>query len=135
MRRNEARNLIPEDQIGEKAMQEKASTTEANIANIQLDVREFRTDMKAANEAIADVKVTVAVMDGKINALSTKVDALDARVGSLESKFDRFGEKFDENRKDIISLRSMVKAIIWLLTAGLGSLIALATLAKTLRWI
>ena len=66
MRRNEARNLIPEDQIGEKAMQEKASTTEANIANIQLDVREFRTDMKAAKEAIADVKVTVVVVDGEV---------------------------------------------------------------------
>ena len=200
MRRNEARNLIPEDQIDEKAMEERVSKTEADIAKIELGMREFSADLKAANEAIVEVKIAVGAVDGKISALNMKVDAraeavdarfdaldakidahaqtadarfdamnvkfdahakavdarldamntkldahaktvevkfgaLDTRVGSLESKVDEMGAKLDESNKSIHSLEGMQKAIVWLLTGGFGSLIALATLAKMFRWI
>jgi len=71
----------------------------------------------------------------RFDAVGTRIGALDARVGSLESKVDKIGAKLDESHESINSLQSMQKAIIWLLTAGFGSLIALATLAKTLHWI
>jgi len=41
----------------------------------------------------------------------------------------------DESQKSINSLQSMQNAIIWLLTGGFGSSIALARLAKALHWI
>ena len=74
MRRNEAHNLILQDQIDESAMEERVARIEADVKNIQLDMREFRTDMKAANEATTELKVAVATIDGKINSLSQKVD-------------------------------------------------------------
>lgn len=164
MRRNEARNLIPEDQTDENAMEQKASRTEADIAKIELGMSEFRGDMKAANEAIVDVKIAVGAIDGKISALNTKIDAqaevvdarfkavdfrfdatdakIDALAGNVDARFDamdkRVGSlesKFDKMSEDIHSLKGMNKAVIWLLTAGFGGLIAFATLAKMLHWI
>ena len=48
----------------------------SDIANIQVDMRELRGGMKAANDSIAGLK-------GAISALDAKVDA---RISGLETK-------------------------------------------------
>ena len=62
MRRNEAAQVILTDQVDETFMEARIARIESDVAhmksdisNIQLDVRELRGDMKAANDAIADV--------------------------------------------------------------------------------
>src|SRR5690348_2145916 len=46
MRRNEAHNLIPQDQIDGSPMEARVAKIESDVAKIQVDVRELRTDMK-----------------------------------------------------------------------------------------
>jgi chromosome segregation ATPase len=96
MRRNEARALTFEDPPDEKPLEVRVSKVESDIATIQVDIRELRGDMKAANESIADLKAAVATVDGKVNALSDKMDGkfdalnakLDANVAALNKKID-----------------------------------------------
>ena len=73
-------------------MEARVSKIDSDIAAIQLDVREFRTDMKAAYESIAYLRTAVATIDGKINALGEKVEAgaraTDAKLTALNDKLD-----------------------------------------------
>jgi chromosome segregation ATPase len=121
MRRNEAHNLILQDQIDESAMEERVARIEADVKNIQLDMREFRTDMKAANEATMELKVAVATIDGKINSLSQKIDAqiaalvqrMDARFAALVAKLDTRADAADVKLLDtkLSSLGSRVDGL------------------------
>jgi hypothetical protein len=97
MRRNEAYNVIPREQIDENPMEARVARIESDVASIQnglarieLDIRKLRDGQVAANDAIAQVNVAVAVVDGKVNTLGAKVDALDAKVdakiNALEAK-------------------------------------------------
>jgi predicted nucleic acid-binding Zn-ribbon protein len=61
MRRNEARQLTPEDQITESA-----KPMEDRITRIEADVAELRKDMKAANQAISEVKGDVRALRGEV---------------------------------------------------------------------
>ena len=92
MRGNEAHHLIPRDQLDENAMENRVARIETDIANIQLDIREFRKGAQAANEAIADVRNAVAVLDGKVNTLAA---TLTAKVGELSAKLDAKSEATD----------------------------------------
>ncbi len=67
-------NPFREDPPDENPMEARVSKVESDIAAMQVDIREIRGDMKAANESIADLKAAVATVDGKINALDVKID-------------------------------------------------------------
>jgi len=77
-------------------MEDRLPKVESDIATMQLDIRELRGDMKAANEGIADLRTSVATLDGKVNSLSIKLDAnvqalnekIDVHVDSLHEKID-----------------------------------------------
>ena len=75
MRGSKALNLIPADQIDERSMQPQSAKVDSATADIKLDIRELRADVKAANESISDLRSAIATMDGKINALNARVDA------------------------------------------------------------
>ena len=82
MRRNEAHNLIPHDQIAENP-----KPMEARLTRIESDVAELRKDMKTANEAIAEVKGAVKALDAKFEGQFTALRAeIRATSSSLESR-------------------------------------------------
>jgi hypothetical protein len=62
------------------------------LATIEADVTELRKDMKAANEAVADVKNAVTAVEGKVTALEARFDgrfsAVDARFSELDARMD-----------------------------------------------
>ena len=92
MRRSEAHNLVPQYPIDQDAMEARVARIETDIANIQLDIREFRKGAQAANEATADIRHAVAVLDGKVNTLAA---TLTAKVGELSAKLDAKAEATD----------------------------------------
>lgn len=57
------------------------------LAIVQVDLRELRTDLRhgldAANEAIAEVKSTAAVLDGEVTTLKAEVRA---DLAAMEAK-------------------------------------------------
>jgi hypothetical protein len=82
MRRNEARQLIPEDQITESP-----KPMEDRLTRIETDVAELRKDMKAANEAIAEVKGTVTALRGEFNGRFIALEAeIRGSVGTLRAE-------------------------------------------------
>jgi hypothetical protein len=83
MHGSETHNPIHQNQKGESTMEARVAAAEANIEHIQLDVREFRSDMKAANAVIGDVRIAVARIDGRIDTLRAIVDALKGEVEAL----------------------------------------------------
>src|SRR5690242_3933562 len=96
MRRNEAHQLILQDQVDGSSMEARVARIESDVAKIQVGVRELRTDMKAANESIADLRVAVATVDGKVDALGERLDGkIDALGERLDGKIDALGKRLD----------------------------------------
>lgn len=139
MRRNEARSLMPEDQIDGSSMEARIARIESDVAhirsdvsNLQIDVRDIRKDMKAANDAIAELKGGLHAVRIAIDALSASVDqtitalgaSTDARfqalLTSIDAKFDAFGASMDAK---INALES--KLIRWFVGTAI-TLVALA---------
>ena len=151
MRRNEAFK-IPEDQVDEPSMEIQVGKTESDVASLKVDVREFRADMKAANESIAEIKTAVAIVDGKIDTVgaelngkiaalsaetSGKFDALNAKVegntkdiAKLDAKVSKLDERVIGACDNIADLKAMLKAVLCAMGIGL-----LGAIGKTFSWI
>ncbi len=56
MRGNEAHTLTLQDQIDGRPMEVRVARIESDVAKIQVDGRELRIDLKAANESIVDLE-------------------------------------------------------------------------------
>jgi len=95
-----------------------------DMANVQLVMREFRTDMKAANRAIANVKNAVGVPNTKAGA-----DA------EMDTSFREMRENIAVMRKDIASIKGLQKATLWLLAIALPVFAVGAAIAKALHWL
>ncbi|MEJ0040449.1 MAG: hypothetical protein WDO68_31245 [Gammaproteobacteria bacterium] len=79
-------------------MEARIAKIESDVAKIQVDVCELHTEVKAANESIADLRVAVATVDGKIDASSER---LDGKIGALskevDTRFNALNAKVDAN--------------------------------------
>lgn len=105
MRRNAAHNLFSQDQISENP-----KPMDARLTRVETDVTELRKDMKAANEAIAQVKGAVTALAAKFEGEFTALRAeIRATSSTLESK--------------------LIKWIIGTMIASMGTAIACAGLA------
>lgn len=94
MRRNEAHHRIIEDQPDGESMETRIARLESDtghikstLATVQLDVRELRSGLNSANESIAEVKRSVAVLETKVDHQGTTLRAeIQASSAALESK-------------------------------------------------
>jgi chromosome segregation ATPase len=164
MRRTEALK-IPEDQADEPSMEIPVGKTESDVATLKVDVREFRADMKAANESIADLKTAVATVDGKIDALSAemngrfgalsaemngKIDALRAEMNGkfdalraemngkfaeVNGKLDALSAKVEANTKDIAKLDARVSKLDERLMGACDDIADLKAMVKAVLWV
>ena len=123
MRRNEARQLIREDPIAESP-----KPMEDRLKRIETDVADLRTNMKAANEAIAEVKGAVTALRGEFNGRFT---ALETEIrGSVTTLRAEAGTQKAELLRAIeASENKLIKWMIGMMIASLGTAIAGAGLA------
>jgi chromosome segregation ATPase len=141
MRRNEAHNLIADDQLDGESMETRIARLESDtnhikstLVTVQLDVRELRHGLNAANESIAEVKRSVTALDGRITTLETRMDGkflaletkLDASIAGLETKLDAQGKSLRaEIQASSAALESkLIKWIIGTTIASIGTVIA-----------
>jgi chromosome segregation ATPase len=130
MRRNEARQLIPEEQITESP-----KPMEDRLKRIETDVADLRNDMKAANEAIAEVKGAVTALRGDVNTLRGEVNgrftALETEIRGNEAtlRAEAGTQKAELLRAIEASENTLIKWMVGTMIASLGTAIACAGLA------
>lgn len=95
MRRNTAHALILHDQPDyEPLMEQPRALPDSIIENIVLDMREFRGDLKAANQTMMALDKTVTDLNRDVTSLIRKVDAK-AEAAEVNRRFDALEEGID----------------------------------------
>ncbi len=88
MRGNEARKLYPEDQINENPMEARIAVIQNDIANIKENVGELQVGMKTANEAISQLQVGQATLQGSMNTLRQELNSLREELKGAIAKLE-----------------------------------------------
>lgn len=118
-------------------------TLEVHIASLRLgldevkeDTRELRADIKSLREKVDTIYTTLRdKIDQVCGALSDRIDQNYATlIGKIDQNHSTLSEKLGRLSDDLVDLRSLVKAILWMI-GGVGSLATiLMTIGKALHW-
>jgi chromosome segregation ATPase len=121
MRRNEARALNLEDQANENPMDPNIAALKTDVSNIKENVGELQKGLKTSNEAIVQLQVGQATLQGSLDTLRQELQTFRQEFQTLRQ----------ELKANIATLgESLTRWVVALAIAAAGAAFTFAKLIK-----